>query len=224
MSDQTNAGADFDQERAFTAATGDWRGRGPTSRVGAVLVLTLAVIVVAVGAWMLTKDSGNTHEAAADSSAQTAPENEPQREEAAEPAPLEIGVPVPDFSATALDGTTVQLSELRGRPIWLLFGMTMCGACRSEQPDVQAAAEKYAEDVLLVAVYPGEDESMVADYSERLGITYLGIPDPAREIADTYRIKTVPAHYFIDAEGILQDMEIGVLHPTDIDAKISALH
>ena len=32
-----------------------------------------------------------------------------------------VGVPAPDFQLTAIDGREVQLSDLRGRPVVLVF-------------------------------------------------------------------------------------------------------
>jgi cytochrome oxidase Cu insertion factor (SCO1/SenC/PrrC family) len=36
-------------------------------------------------------------------------------------APLPVGTPAPDFSATAHDGTAIQMSALRGSPVVLYF-------------------------------------------------------------------------------------------------------
>jgi len=54
------------------------------------------------------------------------------------PAP---GKPAPDFQLKSLDGQTISLSELRGRPVLINFWATWCGPCRMEMPFLQALSE-----------------------------------------------------------------------------------
>lgn len=64
-----------------------------------------------------------------------------------------VGAPARDFTATTLEGKTVSLSTLRGRPVWLAFVATWCSSCRAEAPDVQAAYERAkASGAVVVAV------------------------------------------------------------------------
>lgn len=123
-----------------------------------------------------------------------------------------VGEPAPDFAATTVDGTPVKLSDYRGQPVWLTFGASWCQPCRAENPDIDATAEHFADDGLVVlAVFISEDSTAVTDYADRVGLDYVKIADPATTIASQYRILGIPSHFFIDADGVLQQMRIGSL-------------
>jgi len=49
-----------------------------------------------------------------------------------------VGQPAPDFQLTMVDGTRVQLSELRGQVVVLNFWATWCVPCRTELPTLDA--------------------------------------------------------------------------------------
>jgi len=117
--------------------------------------------------------------------------------------PPTVGKPAPDFLATTVDGTTVRLGDFRGKPVWLTFGASWCQPCRAENPDIQAAYEKYqTSGLVILAVFISEDAAAVKDYADRVGLTYRKVADP---------IMGIPSHYFIDSSGVLRAMKIGSL-------------
>ena len=65
-------------------------------------------------------------------------------------SPPQAGQVPPDIQATTVDGRSVKLSDFVGRPVWLTFGATWCGDCRSEAPDLQATYAKYESQGLVV--------------------------------------------------------------------------
>jgi len=50
------------------------------------------------------------------------------------PAAPVVDAPAPDFTVTTLAGETLQLSDLRGQPVFLNFWATWCIPCRAEMP------------------------------------------------------------------------------------------
>ena len=132
-----------------------------------------------------------------------------------------VGKPAPDFTATAVDGERVTLSSLKGQPVWLTFGASWCQPCRAENPDIEATYEKFkATGVVVIQVYMSENAAAVADYTSRVGLTYLRVPDPDERLASAYRILGIPSHFFIDRSGFLHAMKIGSL---DLPAMEAAL-
>lgn len=132
-----------------------------------------------------------------------------------------VGSLAPDFQAATIDGRTVRLSDLRGRPVWLTFGASWCQPCRSENADIQAAYERWKDEgVVVLAVFISEDATAVTDYAGRVGLTYLQVADPDTRIASAYRILGIPSHYFIDRTGVLRQLKIGTLDPAVMDAAL----
>jgi peroxiredoxin len=142
---------------------------------------------------------------------------------AAGAAPV-VGKVAPDFSAPLADGSPFRLSDLKGQPVWLTFGASWCQPCRAENPDIQAAYDRFkADGIQVVQVYMAEDANAVNDYAKRVGITYTKVPDPNERLASDYRILGIPTHYFIDADGIVRQMKIGSLDPAAIETAIKGI-
>ena len=139
------------------------------------------------------------------------------------PAPI-VGQTAPDFTATGIDGKAVQLSTLRGKVVWLTFGASWCQPCRSENPDIKATSEAFADrGVVVVQVYINEDASSVSDYAARLGLGYTKIADVSDTIASNYRILGIPAHFFIDRDGVLRQMRVGTLDAASMQSILTGL-
>ena len=175
----------------------------------ALAVLGVLVALALVGAWILMPPVAGPAAAAAAAGAPA---------DTARPVP---GAQAPDFTPTDLDGKAVTLASLRGKPVWLTFGATRCADCRTEFPDLQAAHE--ASGVPVVAVYTGEDGATVGDYADRLGLSLTNVPDPKSEIAGSYRVMGVPTHFFIDGEGTVRSVRVGVLTREQMDAELAAV-
>ena len=173
----------------------------------AIAGLALVVALVLAGAWFLVPPVTSDRASAAAPAAEAAP-----------PVP---GAVAPDFTATAVDGAIVSLAALRGEPVWITFGATWCADCRTEFPDVQAAHQ--ASGVTTISLYTGEDAATVNGYAKRLGLSLINVPDPQSQIADRYRVLGVPTHFFIDAEGVIHSVRIGVLTRAQMDAELATL-
>ena len=137
------------------------------------------------------------------------------------PAP-KVGDAAPTFEATDLDGAKVALEAKRGKPVWMVFMATWCTECRIEAPDVQAAHES-RDDIDVIAVYLNEDERTAGEYAERVGLTFNQIADDSGSIAAAYGVRAIPAHFFIDADGTVQDVLVGALSANRIEEAINTV-
>ena len=136
----------------------------------------------------------------------------------------EVGKTAPDFLAATVDGKSVKLSDLKGHPVWLTFGASWCQPCRAEAPDIQAAYAGFkAKGGEIVQVFLNEDAPAVKDYADRVGLTYVKVPDPDTTIASEYRILGIPSHFFIASDGTLQSMKVGSLDPDKIKAALAEI-
>ena len=107
---------------------------------------------------------------------------------------------------------------LKGQPVWLTFGGTWCVDCRTEAPDLQAAAAKYRPQGLqVVGVFVGETSAQVTEYAKRVGLDYTFVPDPTTRITSRFKTLGYPTHLFIGRDGIIKEIRIGGLRPDEMD-------
>jgi len=125
-----------------------------------------------------------------------------------QPAPA-VGRTAPDFVGTALGDEVIRLSDLAGKPAWLVFGATWCTNCRAEAVDVEAVSQQYLGRARVLSIYVGEDSETVSGYAERVKLTHSQIPDPLNEIASTYGVLGFPTHIFIDSDGVIRKITMG---------------
>lgn len=129
------------------------------------------------------------------------------------------GEPAPDFVLTGLDGETVRLSELRGRPVVLNFWSTWCQPCKIEHPLLQRAPELYPE-VAFVGVLYQDDPVAARSYLARAPVGYPQLVDPAGKVAIAYGVTGVPETFFISPSGEIAHKVASALTPSDLDATL----
>jgi len=146
---------------------------------------------------------------------------------AAEPAPSAGAASdvAPDFTVTDLAGNTVQLSDYRGQAVVLNTWATWCGPCRSEMPDLETFALKYADQGLVVlAVNVGESAEQVAGFIQQEGYTFPVLLDPTGDaVAQLYSVRGIPTTFFIDREGRIVDMKVGAMSLADMEQRAAAI-
>jgi len=190
-----------------------WQQRIRESRLGTLLVLAVTAGVVMGGVYLV--DRPTPAAAGVTAVALTG---------AGDGAAPKIGSPAQDFTATTTDGKNVSLSSYIGHPVWLTFGASWCAACKAEAPDIEAAYKKFqAQGVVVLSVSISEDSAAVKDYGDRIGLTYPKIADPDTRIASAYRVNGIPAHFFIDASGVLQSIKTGGMSPDQMNAALTAV-
>jgi cytochrome c biogenesis protein CcmG, thiol:disulfide interchange protein DsbE len=144
---------------------------------------------------------------------------------AARGAAPEIGKPAPDFEFTMTDGTTVHLSDFKGRPVWINFWASWCPPCRAENPDIQDLynAHKDADGLVLLAPAIGEGRDSVAGYMQRADLHYPVGADTDTQIAANYRVLGIPTHIFVDRDGIIREMRVGALGRKTMEKKLALI-
>jgi thiol-disulfide isomerase/thioredoxin len=69
-----------------------------------------------------------------------------------DPENVVVGNRAPEFSLTALDGTTLKSSSLKGGPVVLNFWATWCQPCMGEIPDLKQVAASAKVRVIGIAL------------------------------------------------------------------------
>ena len=125
------------------------------------------------------------------------------------PAP-EIGKLAPDFELDTLDGQTLVLNQLKGKPVLLNFWATWCGPCIHEMPFLQQVYEDWPEETLvLLAINIQESSSDVSQFMQSQGLSFTVLLDSQAAVAQQYNVMGIPSTFFIDSDGVIQDIKIG---------------
>jgi thiol-disulfide isomerase/thioredoxin len=133
------------------------------------------------------------------------------------------GYLAPDFSLDTLNGDSFSLSAARGQPVVLNFWATWCPPCRVEIPHFQEASIAYNGQVLIVGIDDGEPREQVAPFAQEMGITYPVPLDEDSVVARRYRINSLPTTFFIDEDGIIQHVQIGLVNQAMLEEQIERL-
>jgi len=132
--------------------------------------------------------------------------------------------PVPDFIGTTLDGETLSLGALRGRPVIVNFWGPSCVPCRDEFPLLIAKSAEHADEGLaIVGVLMGDPPEPARAFVEEFGATWPTVIDPDGAIRTAYRVAARPQTYFIDADGILRSIQIGEVIEKDFDRQYALI-
>jgi len=129
------------------------------------------------------------------------------------PAPG-IGAHAVDFELKLLDGKSVSLEQLRGKPVVLNFFASWCDPCREEMPlinEIAAGAERGGYQVIGIAVEDTRAAVMQFSKEAKLGFP-IGL-DLNSTVKRAYRIFGPPATFFIDAQGTVRDIVLGPVTP-----------
>lgn len=136
-----------------------------------------------------------------------------------------LGDYAPDFELRTLDGSTVKLSNLRGKPVLLNFWATWCAPCQVETPWLVDLDNRYREkglEIIGVSLDEGERQT-VASFVNNKGIRYRVLVGNS-SIADAYGgVRFMPQSYFIDRSGRIRKATTGLTGEDDLESGIKEL-
>lgn len=118
------------------------------------------------------------------------------------PSPL-LAQTLPDFSRTALDGSRIETTALRGRVVVLDFFAEHCVPCAKSLPLLEAVHRADAR-VAVVGVSEDDDADGARRMALRHGLTFPVIHDPSHALAGRYRVSDLPATFVVDPRGVVR--------------------
>jgi len=132
------------------------------------------------------------------------------------PAPSPADIPPPanepgdkpmTLKFTAMDGTPVDLANMRGKVVLIDFWATWCGPCVIEIPEVVAAYNKYHDKGFeIIGISLDQKRDDVLKMMDARGMTWPQYFDGKgwkNEIALSCDIHTLPAQWLVNKRGIL---------------------
>jgi peroxiredoxin len=130
---------------------------------------------------------------------------------------LALDAPAPDFALESLAGGEIHLEDYRGQVVLLNFWATWCGPCRLEMPAFQDRFKQHGGDLQVVGVNFDEPAHEVQNFVDELGITFDILLDPGAEVQRLYQVRGYPTTYFLDADGVVRIIHIGLMTEGQLD-------
>jgi thiol-disulfide isomerase/thioredoxin len=151
---------------------------------------------------------------AASTAPSTAPSAAPSASASASGGEFHIGEAAPSLQVPQVGGGTIDLANLKGKPVWIDFMATWCPACQDEFPLMNGFAARYAANGLVViAIDVREGEVAVASFADQLNATFpLGL-DSDGKAATAWDAIALPVHFWIDSSGVIRDGSLGGIGP-----------
>ncbi len=127
------------------------------------------------------------------------------------PAPRQ-GFLAPDFTLQTPEGETISLSDFRGQAVLVNLWATWCPPCRAEMPAIQKLYDEYKDQglvVLGVNMTYQDNAQAVVPFAQENGLTFPILIETTGEVAGKYELRSLPSSFFIDRQGIIQEVVIG---------------
>ncbi len=134
--------------------------------------------------------------------------------------------PATDFTVPLYSGGTgdFTLSEHLGQPVLLNFWGSWCPPCRAEFPAIQAIADAYKDDGLVVIGVDVQDtEDNAKAFLSDQGTTFLTGPDLTGRISIDYAVTSMPTTYFITRDGKIFKKWAGLIDEKRLNAFVDEL-
>ena len=131
------------------------------------------------------------------------------------------GMTAPRFVAPLASGGSLNLSELRGKPVVLVFWATWCGPCRYEVPHVNKLYREVGDTAHVLGINAGESQAKVVEGMKVLGIEYPAVMDADGSIVRAYQAQALPLVLVLDPKGRVRYR--GNAWPARINALVDSL-
>ena len=160
----------------------------------------------------------------ASASSGSSPSGSPGASPSGSAALFHVGETAPVLVVPQVGGGTIDLANLRGKPVWINFMGTYCPPCVDEFPLMNGYATRLADTGLVViAVDVKEDEGTVAAFADQLNTSFpLGL-DADGSAAARWDAVALPVHFWIDKDGIIRDGALGGIGPNVMAAGLRTI-
>jgi thiol-disulfide isomerase/thioredoxin len=117
------------------------------------------------------------------------------------------------------NGRLTNLSEFRGKIVFINFWTTWCLSCVIEMPSMEKLHQKFKDkDFAMVGINLQESDATVLKFYKENQLTFTTLLDATGDVGAAFRILGIPTTFILDKNGII----IGrVLGPREWDSRDS---
>lgn len=116
-----------------------------------------------------------------------------------------------NFSLRDLSGNTIDVSEFKGKTIFLNIWATWCGPCRVEMPSIQNLYSKVNQDnivFVMLSVDRREDLEKVKNFVNEKNYSFP-VYTPAGALPEQLQVRSIPTTFVINPDGKIVSHETG---------------
>lgn len=139
-------------------------------------------------------------------------------------ATIAVGEKAEDFVLTDLEGNKHQLSEYKGKGVFINFWGTWCEPCKVEMPHINTQYNEYKDQgVVVLAVNVGEPTLLINNFVDQYDFTFPIVQDKSKDVGELYNIYNLPATIIVDPDGVIVDIVEGQLPEGRIKAMMEQI-
>ncbi|MCE0498901.1 MAG: TlpA family protein disulfide reductase [Methylacidiphilales bacterium] len=116
-----------------------------------------------------------------------------------------------DLKFTAVDGSQVDLANLRGKVVLIDFWATWCPPCRGEVPNVVAAYQKYhGQGFEVIGISLDQDKDALLAFTKQNGMVWPQYFDGQgwnNSVSSRFGIDSIPAMWLVGKDGKVATMD-----------------
>ena len=136
-----------------------------------------------------------------------------------------IGQPAPPLLVPQVGGGTIDLADLKGKPVWINFMATWCPPCQDEFPLMNGFAARYQDTGLVIlAIDVKEDEGTVGSFATLMNAVFpMGLDSDGAYAAAWDASAALPMHFWIDKDGVIRYGAAGGIGPDVMAAGLQTI-
>ena len=143
---------------------------------------------------------------------------------------VKVGTAAPAFAGSRLDGTPIDLNDLKGSVVVVTFWSTRCAICHHERPKLNQVSDKYDARKVVFLGLTMENEQKISLYLKNNPFKFQIVPDSFGTVlkyADRDRAGNLdmgfPAYFVIDQDGVVRYRSSGYDKTVGLDGAINKL-
>lgn len=148
-------------------------------------------------------------------------DDEPEGAVALEPATT--GEDVSDVSFPMWTGETRSVGDFAGMPVVVNFFASTCAPCIDEMPDLEAAHQRFGDDVRFLGISFRDRRSDAQKVVDQTGVTYPLAEDLDGTVFNALGGNVMPTTVFISADGQVLDVRSGRMSGSEITERVEQL-